>query len=417
MGTEPAENVARLAPSQVLRLLETWTRELGRRRCVLLLDDAAHAFSPQQQREFFEIFRELRSRSVAPKAAVYPGVTSYSPNFNIAHEAEMIEAWIRPDDPEYLPTMRRLVRTRLPSALASQLEGREEIVDYLALAAFGLPRGFLNMLSDVLGIDEETVRAPTKRRADDAIATHASSVRNVFASLGDKLPRFRNFVTVGQEFESAMVDRLQTFNRARSRSKAVVVGLREPIEKELERIIELLEYAGVVRRLTNVSRGEKGVFRRLMVHYAVILSENALSLGKSVAVGSAVDALRQRESAAFVRSTGATLLGTGYTSRCTLDLAPCRYCGAPRVSEDAQFCMRCGKPLTNASVYEELLGAAIDRLPLTAKKLTGLLQHTDIRTVQDVLLDDENRKLLAVPRIGPIWAARIHNYAEEFVSL
>lgn len=79
--------------------------------------------------------------------------------------------------------------------------------------------------------------------------------------------------------------------------------------------------------------------------------------------------------------------------------------------------MKCGKELTNASVYEELLHAPIDGLRLTPKKHAGLIKHTDIRTVQDVLLDDENRKLLSVPRIGPIWAARIHNYAEEFVSL
>jgi hypothetical protein len=182
-GREPAEIASGIAPSEMLLLLEDWTRRFGRRRCVLLLDDAAHAFSPQQQREFFEIFRELKSRRVAPKAAVYPGITSYSPNFNISHEAELIEAWLRPDDPEYLDTMRQLVATRLPTGLAKQLVGREELVDYLALASFGLPRGFLNMLSQVLGVDEETTRNPTKRRADDAITAHAESVRNLFGSL------------------------------------------------------------------------------------------------------------------------------------------------------------------------------------------------------------------------------------------
>ena len=417
VGLEPEADLLRLAPSEVLHLLERWTKETGRKRCVLLLDDAAHAFSPQQQREFFEIFRELRSRSVAPKAAVYPGVTSYSPNFNISHEAELIEAWLRPDDPEYLTTMRQLVTARLPEALAAQLESREETVDYLALAAFGLPRGFLNMLSDVLGIDDDTVQVPTKRRADQAIAAHATSVRSVFASLAEKLPRFRNFVAVGQEFENAAVSRLSDFNQRRTRSKAVVLGLREPIPKELERIIELLEYAGLVRRLSNVSRGEKGVFQRLMLHYAIVLHENALSLGKSPSVGAAVTALSHRDAAAFVRATATALLGPDLASRCTLDLAPCRNCGAPRSSEEAQFCMKCGKELTNASVYEELLQAPIDGLRLTPKKQAGLIKHTDIRTVQDVLLDDENRKLLSVPRIGPIWAARIHNYAEEFVSL
>ena len=79
--------------------------------------------------------------------------------------------------------------------------------------------------------------------------------------------------------------------------------------------------------------------------------------------------------------------------------------------------MTCGRELTNASVYEELLRAPIDLLPLTAKKQVGLREHTKIRTVQDILLDEESTQLRSVPQIGPIWAARIRRYADEFVSV
>jgi hypothetical protein len=79
--------------------------------------------------------------------------------------------------------------------------------------------------------------------------------------------------------------------------------------------------------------------------------------------------------------------------------------------------MRCGSELTNASVYEELLRASISELPLTKRKLDGILEHTPIKTIQDVLLDDEAQTLRRVPYIGPIWAARIRTYAEEFVSV
>ena len=273
------------------------------------------------------------------------------------------------------------------------------------------------MLSDVLGVDEDDPQTPTKYAADRAISAHAESVRSLFTSLAEKLPRFSNFVEVGLDFEGAVLGRLQAFNASRQRSKAVVIGLKEPVEQELERIIQLLEYSGMVRRLGSISRGEKGVFERLMLHYAVIMSENALSLGRSPSVAGTVEALEQRDAAAFVRSSGSALLGPEFQEQCTLDLAPCPYCGTPRVSEDARFCMRCGRELSDASIYEELLRAKIERLPLTHDKLQRLHKYTDIRTVQDVLLDDENRKLLAVPWIGPIWAKRIKNYADEFVSL
>ena len=102
-----------VSPASLTKQLEGWARESGRRRVVLLLDDAAHAFSPQQQREFFEVFRELRSSPVSAKAAVYPGITTYSPYMHVGHEAELIEAWYRPDADDFLPTMRALLERRL----------------------------------------------------------------------------------------------------------------------------------------------------------------------------------------------------------------------------------------------------------------------------------------------------------------
>lgn len=417
-GHTPSNSGDVLAPSQLLNLLEVWTQEYGFKRCVLLLDDAAHAFSSTQQREFFEIFRELRSRRVAAKAAVYPGITSYTPYFQVGHEAEEIEAWFHPDDEDYLSTMHQIANLRLPQSLQDQLKGHEELLDYLALAAFGLPRGFLMMLSELLGVEEADPHRPTRPAARKAVDAHAESIEGVFRALAHKLPRYTKFIEVGLEFQAALLDSLQTYNRNRpQQSKTVVVALPEPIEPELNRILAFMEYAGLVRPLGSVSRGEKGVFNRYLIHYAKIISSNALGLGKNPSVKNEITALRSRAAHQFVRTQGSTLLGEDFTQRCTLDLAPCQYCGAPRMSEDAQFCMRCGRPLSEASIYHELLRAPVERLPLTSKKLSGIKDNTDIRTVQDILTDEESKQLQAVPYIGPVWSARIKTFAEEFVSV
>jgi hypothetical protein len=50
--------------------------ELGLRRINVLFDEAAHIFRPEQQRQFFTLFRDLRSPYMTCNAAVYPGVTS-----------------------------------------------------------------------------------------------------------------------------------------------------------------------------------------------------------------------------------------------------------------------------------------------------------------------------------------------------
>lgn len=164
---------ALMTPSELLELLETASGHFGSERCVLLMDDAAHAFSPEQQREFFEVFRELRSRRVACKAAVYPGITSYSPNVHVGHEAELLEAWSQPEEDDYLEGMRKLVTRRLPAEYSDALKDKQEIVDYLALAAFGLPRAFLNMLADVFDVDGSENARPSKLKAERAVAGQA----------------------------------------------------------------------------------------------------------------------------------------------------------------------------------------------------------------------------------------------------
>lgn len=408
-----------IAPSEVIELLEVCAQKFGAERCVVLMDDAAHAFSQEQQREFFEVFRELRSRRVACKAAVYPGVTSYSPNMHVGHEAELLEAWSLPDEDNYLEGMRSLVERRLPPAYSNSLRDKQELVDYLALAAFGLPRAFLNMLADVFDVDADESPRPTRLKAERAVASQAQEVRGVFAALARKLPRYATFVSMGGELERALIRTVSTFNALQGVAirKAKVVAIEQPIEPALQKLLNLLEYAGLVRPSGAVSRGVKGRFSRYTIHYALLLSENALRLGKSVAMQETVRVLRGRNPHAFARAKSAKLLGSGYSERCTLDLPPCQNCGAARISEEQKFCMRCGQELSEASIYAELLHAPISVLALPEKKLQGIAEGSSLETVQDILLDDELQQLRKVRGIGPVWARKIRTAAEEFAGV
>lgn len=421
-GTEP--NLAKflLSPPKLLNLLDTWSGAFDTKRTVLLLDDAAHAFSHEQQRDFFEVFRELRSRTVSAKAAVYPGVTRYSPHFHVGHEAQVLEAWLDPLDPDYLNIMWSVVERRLPTDLVDMLSQNRDIADLLALASFGIPRGFLLMLSTVLGLDDQDTattkhRRPTRRLALTTVQQHSDTIRGIFKALARKLPRFKNFVEVGGELDRAAIASVRRFNHNRTRrQKTPTVALPEPIVQPLDRIIGLLEYAGIFRKRRTVSRGVKGVFQRFDIHYALLINDNALSLGKSFTAQDIVDALEAPPSHAFVRSKPETLLGRDYAERCSLDLQPCTKCGTPRTSPDARFCTQCGAPLPAISIYDSLLHASVDQLPLTAKKITDL-RDAGIETVQDILLDDEMTKIRSISYIGEVWAARIRTAADEFVSV
>ncbi|SDC19539.1 hypothetical protein SAMN05216345_101881 [Cupriavidus sp. YR651] len=418
VGKTPEAPPFSIGPSQMLELLRSISTSAGVARSVLLLDDAAHAFSLRQQQEFFEVFRELRSRYVSAKAAIYPGITSFSPNFHVGHEAEVLEAWLDPAAPSYLGTMRDIARLRIPSSILDTLgTGKDEYIDLVSLASFGLPRGFLNMLSSIL---DEIQKGATgiRKIVLDAISVHAESVDAVFHNLALKLPRFSHYVEIGEEFHRSARNALRNFNAHKTvENKAVILALATPYANELEKVIKMLEYSGLVRKQGDLSKGVKGQYQRYSLHYASLISSTSLALGRSYRIADLSGSLQSRSAHALVKIKAETLLGKDYSKRCVLALPPCANCGTPRAAENQRFCMHCGAELANASVYTELLKAPIDRLPLPQAKIDAIKQHTNIRTVQDLITDDEQTLRKQGSYIGPIWSQRIKNVAEEFVSV
>lgn len=411
-----------LGVSDTRQWLEDMAKRLGRNRVVVLMDDAAHAFSSDQQREFFEVFRQLRSAAVAPKAAVYPGITSYSPTFHVGHEAEKIEAWLDPRDGDYLDTMFAVVERRFPEGVVSDLRAKRELVDFLSLACFGMPRGLLRMLSDVLEMDESDgeveYKTPTRARATAAVDDYLVTVRDVHRSLSRKLSRFSNFVSIGEELEAATLAKLSSYNRGKEASKKTsVVGYRGPFDEKTDRLVGFLEYAGIVRFVGDISKGQKGNYRRYAVHYGLVIGANGLSLGKTYHIRTVVKSLSKYDSHEFVKVQLSTLLGSDYLDKCTISLPPCEHCGESRLSDDALFCMRCGARLSQASVYRELASASVDELPITPAKIRGLRENADIHTVEEVLADIDMARIRAIPRVGPVWASRIRTAAEEYLSV
>jgi hypothetical protein len=59
-------------------------------RFIIFIDEAAYIFIPEQQRQFFSLFREIRSQYNKYNASVYPGITCYGDTFEPMHDAVVI---------------------------------------------------------------------------------------------------------------------------------------------------------------------------------------------------------------------------------------------------------------------------------------------------------------------------------------
>lgn len=415
-GLEPANSARLVGPTETVRLIEQLLDNVGATRCVLLMDDAAHAFSPEQQREFFEIFRQLKSRKIASKAAIYPGITSFSHSFNVGHEAEVLEAWYKPDQATYLPLMRQIATKRLPESIRERFGSNlEEYIDVLALASFGQPRAFFVMLAHALE-PLGSSKTITKNALLKAVAEYADYVRGVHRSIGTRLKLYSNFIELGRTLEVSIVQRIRLYNASRQRSTtSVMIGIQEPVPSVLEKSLQFLEYAGVARKWTSHSRGHRR-FERYSLHYSILISENALGLGQTFKITDITGALRSPDQRYYYCATPNSLVTLVEQQQCRLALPACQKCGTERLTESQKFCTACGAELTEASIYKQLLGTSISELPLTRKKIDGILRHTKLRTVQDIVTDDTH-SIKKVPYINKVWAQRIRTIAEEFLSV
>lgn len=411
-GNVPNEQLGHIAPSELIEEIESLLNSYGMSRAVLLMDDAAHAFSEEQQREFFEIFRQLKSKRISSKAAVYPGITSYSHGFNVGHEAEVLEIWYQPTHENYLPFMRDIANRRLSPAMKAKFsDNYNDYIDLIALAAFGQPRAFLNMLSDCL----DAKKIVSRKNVLDSIEECAAYVDGVFFALADKLPRYSRFIEEGKSVKSNTLSTIAVYNRIRDdRSKTTTIGIKEPVPSSLDKILQFFEYSGLFRKTKKHSRGSLS-YERYTIHNAAVITSNSLSLGRSFSVRDIIEGLQSNDSHIYVRTTTEKIVDDNF-EQLRLNLPPCAVCSHERSVESQKFCGNCGAKLKDSSVYMELLQKPISALPLSASKLKGIESKTKIKTIQDLILD-ESQSILKVPRIGKVWARRIRTMAEEFISV
>ncbi|WP_148648399.1 zinc ribbon domain-containing protein [Sphingobium cupriresistens] len=387
-------------------------------RCVLLLDDAAHAFSPKQQEDFFDFFRRIKGQRIAPKAAIYPGITNLSPSFHVGHDAEQIDVWIRPDSDGYIDFMRGVAASRFGGSIPSQLASDPDIIPFLAYSAFGIPRAFLNMIRNMESIINSGKSSIDRRKIIEAAKQSRQDAHAVFDSLIFKLPMYKKFISRGDDIYTQIISLIKDFNRQKSLdNQGVEVAIRRPVSSELGKLIGFYQYAGLIMPSGENSRGDKGVFDIYFVHFADLVTENAIVGRRTKSLKQFVGVLGGGRHQAWPRINPDKLEAfDGQSSQFVLALPPCQQCGSERPSEGAKFCVNCGSPLTTASVYHSLVGQDIVALPITPRRAAKIKKHSAIRTVKDILLDSTKQELRGVPQIGPKWAERIFRYAEEYVA-
>ncbi|MNS10817.1 hypothetical protein D3C72_423400 [compost metagenome] len=250
--------------------VEDLTDSLELDRIVLMVDEAAHIFLPEQQRQFFTLFRDLRSHCLTCNAAVYPGVTSFGDTFQPVHDATMLSIDRDVLASDYVANMREIVEKQADSGFQRTIAQNGKNFSLLAYAASGNPRILLKTLA----------RAPklSGTQVNDAVREYyRTDIWAEHSTLAEKYLGHKKIIDWGRRFiESEVLPELKKKNDqylVSEKNTSAFMWVHRDVPETAKEALRVLSYTGVVSEHAagiKASRGEIG--KRYLVNLGCLFA-------------------------------------------------------------------------------------------------------------------------------------------------
>lgn len=264
--------------------------QTGISRIVLLIDEASHIFLPRQQRLFFSLFRDLRSPHLNCKAAVYPGVTSYGPNFQPTHDATflMTERDVRSEN--YQISMRQIALKQVSSGLTRQIDQYGRNFSVLAYAAHGNPRTLLKSLASGIKLNTSEINSYIKEY-------YRAEVWSEHSLLGDKYKGHRSLIDWARLFiEETVLPTLTKKNNDSATGQSAYFWIHRDAPAYVHQAMALLKYTGIVQEHMAAIKNPVGdIGTKYIVNLGCLFSLHADPVLSGVELASKLDDRRYIE--------------------------------------------------------------------------------------------------------------------------
>jgi hypothetical protein len=407
-----------LTVSHVIDVVGLLCKKFSRKRAIILLDDAALSLADQYLVAFFDVYRLLKTETIAPKASVYPGSTQYGPTFHASHEAEEVPLWLCVEDADYLQIMGDIASRRLT---AEELNGiNPDTLDLFKYVSFGIPRAYLRLLREY--VDKKA--GTSQQKINKIIERQSELIGAEYDSLGIKLKQFSSLVSTGRKFFDKAITDIANSQSIEPTSRNIILGLKQGNDRNplAERMIKFLIEVGLLYPLQSVSHGVNRKYDRFIPHFAFLYQQGVFRVGRGASLKD-VSLYMQRTSAKHpIRRELSTLLTPDEMVSLKLDLPPCQQCGSARINDSQRFCHSCGSELVASSLFEECMELPLVDVPGISKTLVNRI-HTDtkIRTIGHVYASQNaSGDLQQANYIGQVRAdgiiGRVAETVNEFLS-
>ncbi len=393
----------------VLEIIKEITLEYSLNRIVFLFDEAAHTFIPEQQEIFFEIFKLLHGGKIAVKAAVYPSITNYGKNFEIGHDAILInlgdfEPGVTGRDASR-KQYRALITKRIPEGkLRKEVFSKGELLDQCIHLSTGNPRAFLHLFNRVYdrGYTERALLLATQDYVDQELVPY-------HLGLSKRLPKYAPHVKLGIDIlREYIIPELRKKNTREKKTQyqSAFFTLQRDMQPNLKLALDLLCYSGVLSKQGTVKIASRKTGQRYMVHLALLFTEKAFISNKFTEVINMISLTDYREFSSIDKEFDQYMNKLKQTSE------ECQNCSS-EIPPDAKFCPKCGTKIEERSIVGELLDDSVREISISDALADRV--EPEYPLVGDVI-HASREDLMNIAYIKNVRSRIIKNAAEEYIS-
>jgi len=240
-------------------------------RVVFFFDEAAHVFRPEQQRQFFNLFKDLRSPYITCNAAIYPGVTHFGDSFEPIHDCVYKRLDRNISDSDYLQYFKDIVFKQSDQSLKIEIDKNRDLFNTLALSSGGNPRMLLRTIQELPKLNTANVNSELK-------SFYRNQIWAEHTDLGEKYKGHRGVVDWGRDFlENTVIPRVEEYNKLRKEKgvneSTIYFWIHKDSPEAVKESLRLLTYTGIIRKLDSAVRATRAELgARYEIKYGCILS-------------------------------------------------------------------------------------------------------------------------------------------------
>jgi len=344
-------------------------------------DESAHVFRPEQQRQFFTLFRDFKSPYISCNAAVYPGVTHYGDSFELTHDATFLRIERDLKSSDYLSDMEEMVMKQGGDVWEHKIKSNRAYFNTLAMSAGGNPRLLLKTLDATDKLNSSSVNSVIR-------TFYRSEIWNEHTQLGDKYKGHKELIDWGRKFvEDTVIPTIHKKNIERLKrsqpESSLYFWIQKDSPQEIKEALRLLSYTGIIRKIdSGVKATKSAIGDRYEVKFGCLLAQEKTPTNVSK------DIIENLSLNFF------TEYGSNNSNYQTID-------------SDKIF------DFTNAEFLENIttqLNKQISDLDLTDWQKSKI-DSVNIKTVGELLNTDEEYLIDNLVGIGPVKARTIKNSA------